>query len=386
MSSFSRTFLRDDRFQAFLGNRSHFGLFGKHPRYGDFLKKVLESKALKELEPLVFQVGINRQILSWRKNPNTIAFEHCFLWQRAEQSILGRFWHSADAEHRAEHPLVVCVHTHAVPVSWLCERVLPELERLKSQFVEAEALEQFDVIKGEAKQRLRMLIRTSPTENRPLPASLEARRTLVEHPDLGPKRERFLRIMAAVAAGPMHCASRLDTAYESVVNRVSLGWAQGERPGATHLRVPPCGATSAEALVKWSDFLNYLVGWRAPKLLVLAIGREWLDVLIGEPAPDQFGFLRLPLSEIGYTGDGAPPMEAPLRARAEKVLQGYLLPQGSGLSAGQRIVRVLGVVLIPLLAGVVLAGYLKYSQPQNIPRFLHGVAKRLGNVEIQPNP
>jgi len=150
--------------------------------------------------------------------------------------------------------------------------------------------------------------------------------------------------------------------------------------------VPPCGGSAAEVLTQWSDFLGYLLGWRLPALFVFPRQKNWLDIVVGEPAPSQFTFLRAPLGMIPLESDKTRPLNAAFKAAAEQLLAEYLNPQSSRQRPNRKIARLALLVLGPLVAGAVLAAYLRISPPEAIPGFLRDLARVLGNPHLQFAP
>jgi hypothetical protein len=73
------------------------------------------------------------------------------------------------------------------------------------------------------------------------------------------------------------------------------------------------GASPAESINAWLAFLATQLDPAVPLLALAPVGRNWLDVIVGEPSPADFFVLRtLPVataivSEIPYTVETPPP-------------------------------------------------------------------------------
>ena len=388
MSAFLDKFLREDRFGALIGNRVHFGLFGKHPVYGDFLRKNLDTGSLAMAHTSLFEEGIKSQISFWGKSAEAIDFDHCFLWRRAEQSILGRLWQSQDTHGRADYPMVFCLHTVSVPTAWALEKLLPKVEEFKHRSAQARTLEEVFGTYKSMKREIGDLVATAPMENSSRSPVATARAALMAHPAVGPAQEKLVRIMGLLAAGLPRCADSPGSMLRQLPARrsaVSKKTSVRER-STQHIRVPAGASSAREALMQWSEFIGYLIGWSAPVLFVFPVSRDWLDILLGEPSPNQFRFLKTSAKETGLAGDGGPETEPDFRDAAQRLLSDYVKLRRPGPSPVQRWIRALGFILAPLLAGVALASYLRISQPENIPTFLHDLAHRLGNPHVQSPP
>jgi hypothetical protein len=274
-----------------------------------------------------------------------------------------------------------------VPTAWALERLLPKVEEFKHRSTEAHTLDEVFGTYQMIKREIVDLVATAPVENVSRPPVAAARSTFVAHREFGPAHEKLVRIIGLLAAGLPRCADGPESLLRRLPARRLAGTKAGDRERATlHLRVPACALSPREALVQWGDFFEYLIGWSAPALFVFPLGRDWLDMLLGEPSPNNFRFLRTPAKETGLAGDGGIETEPVFRDAAQRLLSDYVNLRRPGPSPVQRWVRALAFILVPLLTGVALASYLRLSRPDNIPAFLHNLAHGLGNPYLQEPP
>jgi len=105
---------------------------------------------------------------------------------------------------------------------------------------------------------------------------------------------------------------------------------------AIHVRVPKCGATWTEMVRLWLGGIRRLVSGEVPVLLLEPLQRPWLDILIGDPGPQEFVCLRATPGAIPLTTEIPYTMDAAFRERAGKILAGEIVPAQQGAAAPLR--------------------------------------------------
>lgn len=325
MSDFFKVFLREDaRKLGADGERGLFlGAFGKHPGWDDHIEEDerardlgLRTESLVRTKLLLYVRGIGQNLDTgaWEKlDPaqRLGTFNHAFLWQTSGQFILGRLWSSSDGKGRTRYPMVLAVHALRVPTGWGLAAIWPRLERLREECLAlsgaAEVAASLERARGELRARL------PAAEEPPAPLDLLAR--FVRHPDFGSGREGLLRVLyqiqrQSVAFAPGRFNPRNDAAEVR----------------SQDLRVPAVGRDANEIFTPWSRLLQTQVDAMAQLLLVWPVGESWLDIVLGEPAPDQLFCLRATPAKLPCVSEIPFNLDAAFRAQAEEVLAG--LAQG----------------------------------------------------------
>ena len=387
MSAFLDDFLQEDTLLALVGSRARFALFGKHPGWDDFVTLALEGRSLAVAKTLLFTEGIGSQTGSdLYPNQERIDFDHVFLWQKAKQFIIGLIWQSQDSKGRSKYPMIFCVHCIGVAQPWALHTLLPKMEQVRQGCIATSSSEEVRSVFLRLKGEMRELVATAPTGVAQLDHRHAERARFISRSEWGMERGKLtglLDVLAGMAFGPVNQGALFRMAGRHLVDRKAE---VGPRAQALQIRVPPCGGSAAEVLTQWSDFLGYLLGWRLPALFVFPRQKNWLDIVVGEPAPSQFTFLRAPLGMIPLESDKTRPLNAAFKAAAEQLLAEYLNPQSSRQRPNRKIARLALLVLGPLVAGAVLAAYLRISPPEAIPGFLRDLARVLGNPHLQFAP
>lgn len=326
MSEFFKQFLREDvRKLADSGERALFlGTFGKHPGWDDHIEENsaapdlgLRTESLVLTKALLYVQGVGRNIDSngWEKlepAQQLPAFNHLFLWRANDQFILGRIWSSRDGKGRTRYPMVLAAHVLGVPLHWALGGIFPRLERLREECCAATTAVQVAARLNQAREDMRSCL---PDYGRSVPLATELMTRFVHHPQFGTGHEGLLRILyqlqdQAAAFAPGHFNPRADNS--------------ALRP--QDLRIPAAGAEPEVIFTAWSRLLHGQVDPAVPVLFLWPAGEEWMDILIGEPAYEQFFCLRattvkLPcVSEIPFNMD--PAFRARAQTRIEALVRG----------------------------------------------------------------
>ncbi len=320
MSDFFRVFLREDARKLGLGAESglFLGAFGKHPGWDDHIEEDertpdlgLRTESLVRAKALLYVQGIGNNINTgaWEKLDGARrlqGFNHFFLWQANEQFILGRLWSSSDGKGRTRYPMVVAAHALRVPLSWALEFVVQRLERLHEQCASTRNSVEVVAHLDQARRELRHDLAASRQSGPPL--DLLAR--FARDPQFGPGQEGLLRVLYQVQ---QQCAAFAPGRFNP---RQDTGHLRSQ-----DLRVPAAGSNAKEVFITWTRLLRTQVDAATPLLLLWPLGEPWLDLVLGEPAPEQLFCLcattaQLPcVSKIPFNLDEA------FRSKAQATLQ-----------------------------------------------------------------
>jgi hypothetical protein len=262
------------------------GAFGKHPGWDDHILGIgVETETLAQVKQALYVGGIGGQIDSgaWEKlepEKRLAGYDHTFLWLRPGHVILGQVWSSTDGKGRAKYPMVLCIDGEAVAPGFMLTHLLPGLERLREACQATTSADQVTKDCRAAQEQLRAILSSADSRLALTPLSAEARRHFLDRPELGPDRLGFLRALHELGAEP------------NVRSR--------------HLRLPLASDSRTESLLLWNAFFGCAVSDTTPLLLISRADVNWTDVLIGEPASDDFFCLQasnkaMPLAtEIPY--------------------------------------------------------------------------------------
>lgn len=278
--------------------------FGKHPGWDDHIEDIgIETEHLASIKQLLYVQGIGGAIDAgaWDKltAPQRVAgFEHTLICRTAGDLIAARLWSSTDGKGRSRYPMVVCVQCGNLPLEWVLREALPRLEQIEQRCKAATTADEVIAVTDAARQELRDLAAAAEGDNADFVADPADLAALADRPEMLDRREGMLRIL-----------------YQ--LEREASDYARGEfltasRDGSlrpVQVRVPACGDNPAEVVPPWMSFLMLRLDPSAEVWAIFRDGRPWLDLILGEPTPNQFFCFQasreaLPLaSEIPYTLD-----------------------------------------------------------------------------------
>ena len=281
--------------------------FGKHPGWDDHILGIgVETETLAQVKQALYVGGIGGQIDSgaWEKlepEKRLVGYDHTFLWLRPGHVIVGQLWSSTDGKKRPKYPMVLCIDGEAVAPGFMVAHVLPGLERLREACKATTSADQVTKDCQAAQGQLRAILSSADARSAETPLSAEARRHFLERPELGPERLGFLRVL-----------HELGTAFSPSANgrRGKAGTAESH---SRHLRLPLVSESRAETLLLWGEFFHCAIPDAVPLLLISRAGVNWMDVIIGEPASDDFFCLQA--SNKGMPLATEIPYELPLELR-----------------------------------------------------------------------
>jgi hypothetical protein len=282
MNNFSRSFLNEDWKSVPTASRVYVGAFGKHPGWNDHLDDIgLVTPSLVESRSILYG-GIAHQIehALWEKagaDKVMPGFEHVFHWRRLNESLTGLIWSSQDGKGRALYPMIIVAHCVTRSFSWLAGELLPALDELKAK------------CRGTTSASL-VVAYLKATEK-----SLQAQFPTGPHVSTGvglgvPAWTAYFSKEPVALRRVLHHLRRNFTPFTPG----ALEWCKTEKQSLSRcLRLPQIpGAQPAESLNAWVTFLATQLDPAVPLFGLVPTGREWLDVIVGEPGPADFYLLR----------------------------------------------------------------------------------------------
>jgi len=390
MSGFFRRFLREDAraLNVPAGRHIFFAAFGKHPGWDDHIPDLgLETDSLLTAKTLLYVDGIGGQINAgaWEKlepAQRLDAFDHWWLWARADQFILGRLWSSVDGKGRTLFPMVVCAHCLGCSLPWGLAHVLPKLEEVRARVITTQAASDVTAILEEARADLRSQAAQLDGAEASVKGADHGR--FLDAPDWNSDHEGLLRILhkirselRAYAVG----ARFVDAETTLMPPTKSAGARQpGLRPQS--IRVPAGGDSVAEVFLQWRDFFRTQVDPGAPILFTLPQTLKWVDALIGKPTSQELFALRASLNVLPLASAVPYTLDEKFRESAKQFILHYRDRPAVESSSSGKLLRVGLTFLSLLLLLALFAAFLRYAPEQNIPSFLQTPARLIGNPEV----
>jgi hypothetical protein len=319
MSGLLKGFLREDpRRLGVPGPRALFlGAFGKHPGWDDHIEEDartpdlgLRTASLVGLKTLLYMQGIGHCLDSgaWdRLEPaqRLDGFDHLLVAHTADQFLLGRLWSSSDGKGRTRYPMGVACHAFRTPLAEGLARLLPHLDRLHAECLAATSAAAVVAALDRTRHQLR-----SELDAADAPAPPEDRMArFIAHPDFGPGGEGLLRVLYQLR---QQCAAFAPGHYNPSAGPTRLR--------AQDLRVPAAGPDAAAVFIAWSRLVRTQVDAAAPVLMLWPIGMPWLDLLLGEPTPEQWFCLRATPAKLPRVSEVPFTIEAPFRDEAQAIV------------------------------------------------------------------
>lgn len=331
MSTFYDQFLMEGprELAAQDGKAIFVGIFGKHPGWNDHIEENeevpdtgLRTNSLVWAKSILYTQGIGRNIESgsWERLPGNQLleeFNHVFLWQRHDGFIAGNLWSSSDGKGRKLYPMVVAAHVIGVSLHWVLTVLFSRLAALRAECQQAHDARSVGAALGKAREEL---FQSLHWPNRSIPSSREFLARFARHPQFGHEHEGLLRVLSRLQTQAAQFAPGRFT------SRSGLG------PRCQSLRVPAAASNWEEIFCGWTEALRTYVDCDAPLLLLWPVGKNWIDVMIGEPGPEDFFCLkalpaRLPsISDVPFHLDEAKRREA--RTQVDALIRGELPVQG----------------------------------------------------------
>jgi len=274
--------------------------FGKHPGWDDHIDDIgLETDVLIAVKRALYVQGISGNVDSgsWDKLAGDQVieeFNRVIFWHIDGHLIVGRMWSSRDGKGRKSYPFVVCVQCWKLPIQWVFDRVLPQLEKVERTCTAANSANDVRMSIQSARQELRQLAQQCESPPDSILVYPDALSKLAGRPELGPGREGLFRILYHI---------------HREVGRLPPGTAKGKASGSALLRLPAGPNAVQEDVLLWSSFLLARFGMTTSILILVPPMDKWIDVIVGQPTELQLYCLRaspkvIPLtSSIPYNID-----------------------------------------------------------------------------------
>lgn len=267
MSEFSKTFLRE-RIGDEKQPRELFGAFGKHPGWDDHIEDLpLPTASMATAKQLLYVQGIGSQISSgaWTRlgeEARLSGFDHAFVWVRGRQFLAGRMWASCDGKRRTHFPMIALVQGINVPLDPALEWILAQLENVAAGIRAANSADEVREVVREAWSAVREV----------------------------PEERAATDVSRCVLHAPRAASLQLASDFR-------------ENP---RTRLPADPRDLPTSLRFWSRVCTALAPVDAPLLFLAPCGEPWVDVLAGEPRPEQFFCLRAGLQALPYARETTP--------------------------------------------------------------------------------
>ena len=266
--------------------------FGKHPGWDDHIDDIgFETDVFVTLKRTLYIQGIGGNIESgsWDKlkeDQPIEEFKHVFFWYIDGNLIVGRMWSSQDGKGRKSYPFVVCVQCWKLPLQWIFENVLPQLEKMQDICTATTSAADVRGAIQNAKQELRQLALQQEALSASTVVYPDALAKLAERPEMGPNQEGLFRVLYHI---------------DREVGRHRANSASSMAMRSTSLRIPASPNTMLENVLLWSSFLLSQFGMNTPVFILVPLNNNWIDIIIGESTELQLYCLRASLKVIPLT-------------------------------------------------------------------------------------
>lgn len=264
--------------------------FGKHPAWDDHIDDIgLDTEVPVTAKRLLYVRGIGENIDAgaWadlEQEGSAVPFGHNFVWCHQGHTLAGRLWSSRDGRDRSSYPMIVGAYLQALSPIWVCERLLPAFTQLETQCMEADTRAQVHACL-DAWQHQVAKLELPERVNDSAPSQPTALANLAAYTEFAPRAEGLVRIFYHICR-ELGCQ---PNDAEIVPERPVL------------VRVPLDRRQSFTQLQMWTSFLS---SWLHPDTifaLFLPDNRNWADLYIGDPAPNQIFALRAPPTAVPVT-------------------------------------------------------------------------------------
>jgi hypothetical protein len=245
--------------------------------------------------------------------------------------LAGRLWSSVDGKGRDKYPMVLCAQFDELPAS-AARTSLPFLAQVHERCAAAATADDVRTVIAAEREQLRDRLKDPAS---PLPAApLTAAEVLAvaRHPDLQARNGS-----GEVTGRGFH---RIVYGFASVLSAYRAGAPKtaGRRPEG--LRLPTCGLSSHDALFFWYRFAFSFLDIATPLLLLAPEGTTdenstpWVDVIAGDPAPQNLFCIKAGTKYVPLTSDIPYTLDLPfIRAIDNCLAAAASLPEGAPMPA-----------------------------------------------------
>ena len=257
--------------------------FGKHPGWDDHIDDIgLDTDVLITAKRTLYVQGIGGNVDSgrWDKLTNDQRieeFNRLIFWFIDGCLLVGRMWSSQDGKGRKSYPFVVCIQCSKLPMRWILDNVLPQLEKIKRACTSTNSAHDVRISIQSSKQELRQLAQQCKNSPDSIAMYPNALAEIAEHPEMGPDREGLFRVLYHI---------------DREIGRLRPGMTKGKPSVSTLLRLPVCSNTMPDDILLWSSFLLNTFGIMMSILVLVPPAKNWIDVIMGGSTELQLYCLR----------------------------------------------------------------------------------------------
>lgn len=340
MSEFAEDFLRErpGDLPGGDGRGVFVAAFGKHPGWDDHLEENSQAPDLGVRTPsliltknLLYEQGIGRNIDAgnWEKLDSTQRleeFHHHFFWHGESGMIGGILWSSRDGKGRARYPMVLAAHAIGTHRRWTISTFFPRLEQLRGECQSTDRAADVSRFLDQARSDLRTAVANSGRSQSSISDLLAH---FVTHPQFGIDHEGLLRVCYQLQG---QVGAYAPGRYNS---------REARKARSQELRVPAAGRDPVSIFLCWTQLARLFIDDAVPMLAIWPEGESWVDIVIGQPTPEDFTCLRTtPLqhpfvSDIPFNLD--PAFREQTKARLEAMVRGE-----QPRAAGSLVSRIFG--------------------------------------------
>jgi hypothetical protein len=288
--------------------------FGKHPGWDDHVDDIgFETNVVVAVKRMLYVQGIGGNVDSgsWdklEKDQLLEEFKHIFLWYIDGNLIAGRMWSSQDGKGRKSYPFVVCVQCSKLPIKWIFENVLPQLEQIEAKCTATTSASDVRMVIQSAGQELSQLAQRFDRSQTPVATYPDALAKLAGRPEMGPNQEGIFRTL-------YHIDREVGRHRANSTSSMTLR--------STSIRIPTSSGTILENILLWSSFLRERFGTNIPILIIMPLKNAWIDIIIGEPTQLQLYCLRASLKVIPLTSNIPYNIDSEFIDQANKLIHGH---------------------------------------------------------------
>lgn len=292
------------------------GAFGKHRGWADHIEDLgLDTDRLIWSRRLLYTEGIRRVLDQglWSRQEEgdrDEGYAHTLAWKTPDGLLVGRLWSSRDGSGRDGYPMVLVAHTRAVPSRVVFGEMLDRLRSLEERCKAAESREAvLQAFEREHEELKSVAGFRGAASGDPLDPPGAAARLAA---DSAVGREGLVRILYQIERD-FRAFLQTDSSETSIRARISAARAQ-------HARVPRVHRQDADEAALWLGFTETLFAASTPVLILLRDDRTWVDVIAGEPGPEQVVCLQLARSAVPIASDVPYTIDSGFTAHADEVI------------------------------------------------------------------